>query len=271
MQGRWLSPDPAGTAAVDPTTPQSLNRYVYVLNNPLALIDPFGLWCVWSDGTPPDDVINEAACIAAGGYWDPSNSATACDADTGQCTGPGGQYQICNGSMVCFMPDGAVTGTVFTQACAFCNFSLTSDDFYGLGGYVGTGGGGANGGQPQNPTATHCVGQALAAKGVSIVLDLAGSIPGFGNLFSGAVEGIQGLNAAYYGGLSIMNAGNTLMNPSASGAGFTATSAALTVGSLAFNGSKVIPVIGTAVSVISLGYDSIKAVQAYHQCMAGGG
>jgi RHS repeat-associated protein len=41
-QGRWLSPDAAGLAAVDPTNPQSLNRYAYVFNNPLNLIDPMG-------------------------------------------------------------------------------------------------------------------------------------------------------------------------------------------------------------------------------------
>src|SRR5580700_3731350 len=42
-EGRWISPDPAGINAVDPTNPQSWNRYAYVLNNPLALTDPFGL------------------------------------------------------------------------------------------------------------------------------------------------------------------------------------------------------------------------------------
>jgi RHS repeat-associated protein len=41
--GRWMTPDPAGVSAVDPTNPQSWNRYAYVLNNPLAYIDPFGL------------------------------------------------------------------------------------------------------------------------------------------------------------------------------------------------------------------------------------
>jgi len=44
-QGRWAGPDPAGLAAVDPTNPQSWNRYAYVLNNPLANVDPLGLWC----------------------------------------------------------------------------------------------------------------------------------------------------------------------------------------------------------------------------------
>jgi RHS repeat-associated protein len=44
IQGRWPSPDPAGLGAVDPTNPQSWNRYAYVGNNPLALTDPMGLW-----------------------------------------------------------------------------------------------------------------------------------------------------------------------------------------------------------------------------------
>jgi RHS repeat-associated protein len=42
-QGRWISPDPAGLGAVDTTNPQTWNRYAYVMNNPLANIDPLGL------------------------------------------------------------------------------------------------------------------------------------------------------------------------------------------------------------------------------------
>ena len=49
-QGRWISPDPAGLTAVSLTNPQSWNRYAYVANNPLALIDPLGLY---TDGNPP--------------------------------------------------------------------------------------------------------------------------------------------------------------------------------------------------------------------------
>ncbi len=47
-QGRWLSPDPAGMGAVDPTDPQSWNRYAYVGNSPLNRIDPQGT--DWGDG-----------------------------------------------------------------------------------------------------------------------------------------------------------------------------------------------------------------------------
>jgi RHS repeat-associated protein len=43
-QGRWLTPDPAGLAAVDPTNPQTWNRYAYVTNNPVSFTDPLGLW-----------------------------------------------------------------------------------------------------------------------------------------------------------------------------------------------------------------------------------
>jgi RHS repeat-associated protein len=41
--GRWLTPDPAGLAAVDITNPQTWNRYAYVANNPLSKVDPLGL------------------------------------------------------------------------------------------------------------------------------------------------------------------------------------------------------------------------------------
>ena len=42
-QGRWLTPDPAGLAAVNISNPQSWNRYAYVMNNPAGLVDPLGL------------------------------------------------------------------------------------------------------------------------------------------------------------------------------------------------------------------------------------
>ena len=42
-QGRWISPDPAGLAAVDPADPQTWNRYAYARNNPLLTRDRLGL------------------------------------------------------------------------------------------------------------------------------------------------------------------------------------------------------------------------------------
>jgi RHS repeat-associated protein len=43
VHGQWLSPDPAGMASVDPTNPQTWNRYAYVTDNPVSMVDPSGL------------------------------------------------------------------------------------------------------------------------------------------------------------------------------------------------------------------------------------
>jgi len=81
-EGRWISPDPAGFGAADPSNPQSWNRYAYVLNNPLSNIDPNGFDCVYLNnaGTDVDrDQNGNAAgidtnsdsgeCGNNGGYW----------------------------------------------------------------------------------------------------------------------------------------------------------------------------------------------------------
>ena len=44
-QGNWMSPD-RYSGSYDFSNPQSLNRYSYVMNNPLAFRDPLGLQCV---------------------------------------------------------------------------------------------------------------------------------------------------------------------------------------------------------------------------------
>ncbi|HET7103032.1 MAG TPA: RHS repeat-associated core domain-containing protein [Terracidiphilus sp.] len=44
--GRWMSPDPAGWAAVDLTNPQSLSRYAYVSNMPGYFVDPYGQYMI---------------------------------------------------------------------------------------------------------------------------------------------------------------------------------------------------------------------------------
>ena len=43
--GRWMTTDPAGLAAVDPSNPQTWNRYAYVADNPTNFVDPLGLAC----------------------------------------------------------------------------------------------------------------------------------------------------------------------------------------------------------------------------------
>jgi len=68
--GRWLSPDPYGWGAVNPTNPQSLNRYSYALNNPLTLVDPNGL-------DPCDDYSTEGGYEGdCDSYGDPAEDYT---------------------------------------------------------------------------------------------------------------------------------------------------------------------------------------------------
>jgi len=71
--GRFSSPDPSGLVYADPTNPQSLNLYSYVLNNPLKFTDPSGMACVWDDGSfdSEDDkqTGSSGQCGAAGGTW----------------------------------------------------------------------------------------------------------------------------------------------------------------------------------------------------------
>jgi len=90
--GRWMHPDPAGLAAVDPTNPQSLNRYTYVLNNPLALIDPSGL----------NDCINgyigcncnEDESDCSHDFFGPGNPGNGCNPSDVSCVGIGGGIGI---------------------------------------------------------------------------------------------------------------------------------------------------------------------------------
>ena len=71
-QGRFLSPDPYG-GSYDPSNPQSFNRYVYVMNNPLGAADPSGLvLCDYGSSDLggedyEDDEEGDADCEAGGG------------------------------------------------------------------------------------------------------------------------------------------------------------------------------------------------------------
>jgi RHS repeat-associated protein len=78
--GRFSSPDPSGLYLADPTNPQSLNLYNYVLNNPLASIDPDGLECVWSDGSYDSNDDKDTG----------DNAGT--NGDHGGCRGQGGAW-----------------------------------------------------------------------------------------------------------------------------------------------------------------------------------
>src|SRR5579872_3973846 len=99
--GRWLSPDPAGLAAVNPADPQSWNRYAYVGNQPLSAVDPLGLCgysVSWSDtfgnsgGSTGDDGL---PCeTVAGGGGDGGHPRALSDAKPDH-PDPGGRCILC--------------------------------------------------------------------------------------------------------------------------------------------------------------------------------
>jgi hypothetical protein len=68
--GRWMTPDPV---AGDVTNPQSLNRYTYVLNNPVNLVDPLG--------AGPDDVNTVDVGSLIDNFFGGSLFGTTCHAD----------------------------------------------------------------------------------------------------------------------------------------------------------------------------------------------
>jgi RHS repeat-associated protein len=72
--GRFMSSDPLGPASANYDDPQSMNRYAYVLNNPMSSADPRGLDCVYlndaGDGYESIDTnSNSDECFKNGGIW----------------------------------------------------------------------------------------------------------------------------------------------------------------------------------------------------------
>jgi RHS repeat-associated protein len=99
IQGRWPSPDPGGLLLVDSANPQSWDRYAYVLNSPLNLIDPSGM-----DPCPTDGPFQ--ICVTAPSGW-PGGG--------GSSTGIGFFSNNCQFSLLCLLHWRGNFGTIVTQ------------------------------------------------------------------------------------------------------------------------------------------------------------
>jgi RHS repeat-associated protein len=97
-EGRWVSPDPAGLAAVDPTNPQTWNRYAYVANSPISLVDPLGLLLKGPGNTCVGDT-NGIVC-GSGGFEGGGDGGGGSGGLGGFCDASGN----CQGIAMC--PDG---------------------------------------------------------------------------------------------------------------------------------------------------------------------
>lgn len=101
VEGRWLSPDPY-MGSYNFANPQSLNRYAYVGNNPLAFVDPSGLvtcnycddggggggWGLGSDGSLPCNDQDPFFCGT--GFPDPTSWYCQHNPCRNQSSGGGG-------------------------------------------------------------------------------------------------------------------------------------------------------------------------------------
>jgi RHS repeat-associated protein len=84
--GRFMSPDPGWFLQAHPSNPQTWNMYSYVLNNPLAFVDPTGNDCVLDNGdgtvtTNTGDCDNSTTQRANNEYY------IDCDGCTSNATG----------------------------------------------------------------------------------------------------------------------------------------------------------------------------------------
>ena len=109
--GRWLSPDALGGTALGP---QSLNRYVYAMNNPLNATDRLGLQGEWSGN------------CTSNGY-----TGTGCSWGGGSLSGTEGWHDPSDTSVLSPYAGMLMAGMVFNVTATDYNYSsyqaLTSD------------------------------------------------------------------------------------------------------------------------------------------------
>jgi len=111
--GRFSSLDPLSG---DTSNPQSLNRFAYVLDDPINSVDPTGMLCVDGDGNGIFDDSGvevyplEDSCTAAGGTWiDPSTTTVVVNGDDDGSDGYGSGLPP--GGCSFFYQDGDLQGT----------------------------------------------------------------------------------------------------------------------------------------------------------------
>jgi RHS repeat-associated protein len=246
--GRWLSPDPySGSYSL--SSPQSMNRYVYALNNPLTMVDPLGL-----DAEPCET----SAEVRSGG----ATSHDATDTEPGDCspgdTGDGGD------------PDAPPSYTLQVNVYEYSTviYLPWSGNLF-LGSSAGSGPDGStvvapNNGMPKTPQ--QCAGEALKKNAVALTLDVAGVGAGFlpgGDL---VVAGVQA-------GISVGSGVNSAVHGDAIGSGLGVLGLPATFTSYAAKaigvGGKALPGVGAFISGLGALNDAYGTYQDYQACLAG--
>ena len=112
-QGRWISPDPSGLSAVDPSNPQTWNRYAYVGGDPMSRTDPNGL--IYYGGHHFSLTPTQITCSSGSGPC-PNSSTCTLDGAPTPCTMVGSLLQN-GGAAAC--PNNICTGVSNGQFVLF--------------------------------------------------------------------------------------------------------------------------------------------------------
>ncbi len=248
--GRWITPDPAGLASVNPANPQTWNRYAYVANDPLGLSDILGL----ATGGP-------VACVG----WTQTNVSNGIN---GYCEGQAVIQQMEN--------DNPNNNPVLQQ-CAQVGIYCGPPSGYGAPG----GGGGVLGSLPNVPQAPtklapppnhDCGGQAWVSFGAHAGLDILGAIPGVKiaqMFFSGSTSAIQAIQATQIG-LSAVMAGADANSGDQMGAGLAFAGAAVSVAqsstSLMAATGELLPGLSEGIAAASVVDDAYNSFNQYLNC-----
>ena len=211
ISGRWPSPDPAGLAAVDPTNPQSWNRYAYVTNNPLTYVDPLGLEQVdCPPGTAPGTICVD---VPGGGGAGPTPLPPAppfpgcgllCAPVSGGSGGGGGGGGGSGNS------SGGLLTTIKSAVCSALPSGRTMGASGGLGGIGSVGGGG-------EVVVNYNSGQVSAFGFGGLQVGWNGGASG--SIYTGFVYGLNNSNSNYSGGFTGANGGYGLGGFAASSSG----------------------------------------------------
>jgi len=268
IQGRWVSPDPAGLTSVLPTDPQSWNRYAYVRNSPLEFIDPTG----------------QDACASAA----PTGYNNDCSPSPG--FDPSGADSLCN-SLGCFQ---LVSAACQPPQCIYTVAVDSSGNVVGLtiqvlasgqiggdttGSDLGSGGGGAAGGGGGSGNVTYisaaprqpwykdsCITSALGNAALHVGIDAIGLIPD-----AGGISRVIGHQAGYIGvvadqaGANIIRAVGAETNTVQGLSGLSDTSSAGLL-STGLTIAGFIPGAGQIVSIASIGVDIYNAAKKIGKC-----
>jgi RHS repeat-associated protein len=273
--GRFTTPDPLTDLAWTDSTLGATNPYGYVNNNPLRYVDPTGM----TPGLVHVNCTGVEACAQMMSQWTSANN-------NGWCTAADGGGLDCGvGYIVQVSPSAAPVTSSVSQPLTPMGAGVLS--FYpGRGPSAGTGvggGGGENGANNGTPSVSHCLWVAAKAKGLAMGLDAIGSVPLLGNTVSasaGAVRAAIALDhviashpvalvSAGYGAIEAITAGAENPADSLVGAASSSASVGLTLADMGLGGAKIIPGLGNAISVLTLGWDSAQAYGIYQSCMAG--